>query len=382
MEMVVLLPAPLGPRRLKISPSAMSKLTPSTASTPLGGSYCLRSSLTSTMLTARPPRRLLRPSLVIHLRAGGGHALKLLGDRPSASGVWYRPSVRASRITRRASAAREGEPCAGHAAICSSSSWGSRSRCSPERLTQGRRPLPRPVRTAPRRPASGSCRGRLWSGSTGRLRRRHEAAGARARRPRHEVPAAGAGRRPHRGGPLGLALDGRAGRRAGGRSPGRPRRAGLPPASRGDAQRPGPSGSVGHAADPGAARLGPDDGVPVGRAGERRHRRGLHAPRPRRQHVAQPGRDRGQRARRRRERLRRRRLRHRRGVRRGRPVRPHGRAGSRDAHGRDDGRGGRQRHGRDRRRLAGEHHGPPLLQRRRRWAPPPTPSTASTTRSR
>ena len=54
MEMVVLLPAPLGPRRLKISPSAMSKLTPSTASTPLGGSYCLRSSLTSTMLTGRP----------------------------------------------------------------------------------------------------------------------------------------------------------------------------------------------------------------------------------------------------------------------------------------------------------------------------------------
>ena len=65
MEMVVLLPAPLGPRRLKISPSAMSKLTPSTASTPLGGSYCLRRSLTSTMLTglllALPP-----PSPVIH----------------------------------------------------------------------------------------------------------------------------------------------------------------------------------------------------------------------------------------------------------------------------------------------------------------------------
>ena len=54
MEMVVVLPAPLGPSRLKISPSSMSKVTPSTASTPLGGSYCLRSSLTSTMLTGRP----------------------------------------------------------------------------------------------------------------------------------------------------------------------------------------------------------------------------------------------------------------------------------------------------------------------------------------
>src|SRR5659263_510862 len=54
MEIVVLLPAPLGPRRLKISPRAMSKLTPSTASTPLGGSYCLRSSWTSTMLTNSP----------------------------------------------------------------------------------------------------------------------------------------------------------------------------------------------------------------------------------------------------------------------------------------------------------------------------------------
>ena len=53
MEMVVLLPAPFGPSRLKISPSAMAKLTPSTASTPLGGSYCLRRSLTSTMLTGR-----------------------------------------------------------------------------------------------------------------------------------------------------------------------------------------------------------------------------------------------------------------------------------------------------------------------------------------
>src|SRR5450759_5186909 len=52
--MVVLLPAPLGPSRLKISPRAMSKLTPSTASTPLGGSYCLRRSWTSTMLTNSP----------------------------------------------------------------------------------------------------------------------------------------------------------------------------------------------------------------------------------------------------------------------------------------------------------------------------------------
>ena len=60
IEMVVLLPAPLGPSRLKISPSAMSKLTPSTATTPLGGSYCFRRSWTSTMLTgrsSRPPRR-------------------------------------------------------------------------------------------------------------------------------------------------------------------------------------------------------------------------------------------------------------------------------------------------------------------------------------
>ena len=54
MEMVVLLPAPLGPSRLKISPLSMWKLTPSTASTPLGGSYCLRSSWTSTMLIGRP----------------------------------------------------------------------------------------------------------------------------------------------------------------------------------------------------------------------------------------------------------------------------------------------------------------------------------------
>src|SRR5665647_1349720 len=41
MEMVVLLPAPLGPSRLKISPWAMSKLTPSTASTTISMLSCL-----------------------------------------------------------------------------------------------------------------------------------------------------------------------------------------------------------------------------------------------------------------------------------------------------------------------------------------------------
>ena len=55
MLMVVLLPAPLGPSRLKISPLSMPKLTSATASTPLGGSYCLRRSRTSTMLTGRLP---------------------------------------------------------------------------------------------------------------------------------------------------------------------------------------------------------------------------------------------------------------------------------------------------------------------------------------
>ena len=95
MEMVVLLPAPLGPRRLKISPSAMSKLTPSTASTPFGGSYCLRSSLTSTMLTGRSSRsRTAEPRYTPRrarvTRAGGSSAKRqkprvCLGD-PSVGG--------------------------------------------------------------------------------------------------------------------------------------------------------------------------------------------------------------------------------------------------------------------------------------------------------
>ncbi len=56
MEMVVVLPAPLGPRRLKISPSWMVKETPSTATGPLGGSNCLRSLSTTIASTPFPPR--------------------------------------------------------------------------------------------------------------------------------------------------------------------------------------------------------------------------------------------------------------------------------------------------------------------------------------
>ena len=114
-----------------------------------------------------------------------------------------------------------------------------------------------------------------------------------------------------------------------------------------------------------ARRLGPFHGVLVGRAGQHRHGRGLHPPGPRRQHVAQPGRDRGQRAGRRRQRLRRRHLRHGQRLRRSRSVRPDGRAGPRYPHGRDHGRRGRQRDRRCRRRVARERHGAPLLRRER-----------------
>src|SRR5262245_34826096 len=49
MEMVVVLPAPFGPSKLRISPLLMSNDTSLTAVTPLGGSYCLHSFLTSIM---------------------------------------------------------------------------------------------------------------------------------------------------------------------------------------------------------------------------------------------------------------------------------------------------------------------------------------------
>jgi hypothetical protein len=47
MEMVVVLPAPFGPSRLRISPLPMSNDTSLTAITPFGGSYCLHSFFTS-----------------------------------------------------------------------------------------------------------------------------------------------------------------------------------------------------------------------------------------------------------------------------------------------------------------------------------------------
>jgi hypothetical protein len=60
MEMVVVLPAPLGPRRLKISPSRIENETPSTATGPFGGSNCLRRLSTTIAST---------PSLLASLRA-------------------------------------------------------------------------------------------------------------------------------------------------------------------------------------------------------------------------------------------------------------------------------------------------------------------------
>ena len=159
--MVVLLPAPLGPSRLKISPGAMSKLTPSTASTPLGGSYCLRSSRTSTIATAAPPPSRGPADLLCTLYNELSQGSRVHGGRlPSfaAASAWRRLLLPRRRLLaagrsadRRTTTARAGaarRPASARApgrAGCRASAW---------RRARGRRPGEAPSTVAVRSLAS------------------------------------------------------------------------------------------------------------------------------------------------------------------------------------------------------------------------------------